>query len=95
MDTRSENNPDREVSITVRCMFFAQYAEFLGRTELELTLPAGSTVSHLVERVRADAPGGSQLPERPLVASNKRHVKPDCAIEDGDELAFLPPLGGG
>ncbi len=81
--------------ITVSCLFFARYAEILGRTELELEISSCSTVADAVERVRSDVDGGSGLPEQPLVARNQQHVKLDCLIEDGDELAFLPPLAGG
>jgi molybdopterin synthase sulfur carrier subunit len=84
-----------KTGITVRCLFFARYAEILGRTELELELVSGSTVADAVASLRSSEFGGGDLPERPLVAKNQRHVKLDCAVEDGDELAFLPPLAGG
>jgi len=95
MDTRIENNLGPEGEIALKCLFFAQYSELLGRTELELTVRAGASVSDVIELVRTEVPGGAQLPDGPLVARNQRHVKPGCLVEGGDELAFLPPLGGG
>jgi molybdopterin converting factor small subunit len=81
--------------ITVHCLFFARYAEIVGRTDLELELSRGSTVADAVDRVRSDVAGGHDLPTTPLVARNQQHVKFDSVVEDGDELAFLPPLAGG
>ena len=84
-----------DTSITVRCLFFARYAEILGSHEAELKLARGSSVADAVERLRSQTQGGQDLPDRPLVAKNQRHVQYDCGIENGDELAFFPPLAGG
>ena len=95
MSIREKTDRADESGITVRCFFFARYAELLGCTELELELCCGATVAAAVDFVRAHVAGGQQLPAEPLVAKNQQHVKHDSVVEDGDELAFLPPLGGG
>ena len=95
MCTRDKTDRADESGITVRCVFFARYAELLGCIELELDLSRGSTVADAVGHVRAHVPGGHQLPTDPLVAKNQHHVRHDSVVESGDELAFLPPLGGG
>jgi molybdopterin converting factor small subunit len=95
MNTRGETDRTDEVGTTVCCLFFARYAELLGRNDLQIVLPSGSTVADAVERVRLHVEGGHALPDKPLIAKNQRHVKFDCVVEDGDELAFLPPLAGG
>lgn len=78
----------------IRLRFFARYAELVGREELELPVPGGgpTTVEDVVRRVRAGVPGAARLPERPLTAVNLRHVRLDAPVQDGDEVAFLPPL---
>ncbi|PYP35551.1 MAG: hypothetical protein DMD46_11970 [Gemmatimonadetes bacterium] len=48
-----------------------------------------------MRRVREDLPGGGKLPERPLTAVNLKHVKLDATVQDGDEVALLPPIAGG
>lgn len=80
---------------TIRVRFFAHYAEVVGREEalLAFTLPA--TVRDVVRRVRDELPGGRGIPERPLAALNLTHAKLDTSVQDGDEVAFLPPLAGG
>ena len=59
-------------SLRIRCRLFARYAEALGTEEVGLDLPAGSTVADAVARVRAEVPGGEQLPVAPLVAVRAR-----------------------
>lgn len=80
---------------TIHVRLFARYAELVGRDALTLALPLPATVADVVQRLRAELPGGRGLPERPLTAVNLRQVKLDATLEDGDELALLPPLAGG
>ena len=82
-------------TITVHCRFFARYAEALGRDELALEVPDGTTVADAVRRLRANLPKGELLPERPVAAVNREHAAPDTRLADGDEMALLPPLAGG
>lgn len=79
----------------VRVRFFARYAELVGRSEAEVSLPLPATVGDVVRRVREEFPGGRALPERPLTAVNLKHVKLDATVRDGDEVALLPPIAGG
>jgi molybdopterin converting factor small subunit len=79
---------------TIRVLLFASYAERLGRDALDLTVAPGTTVTRVLELVRA-LPGGDQLPRHPLCALNLAHVAPDAIVRGGDELAILPPLAGG
>ncbi len=80
---------------TVRVRFFARYAELVGRAEAEVSLRLPATVADVLRRVREDFPQASALPERPLAAVNRRQVKLDAHVGDGDEVALLPPLAGG
>ena len=83
------------VSGTIRVRFFARYAELVGRDEAALAVPLPATVGDVVRRVREELPGARELPERPLAAVNLRHVRLDAPVQDGDEVALLPPLAGG
>ena len=80
---------------TVRVRFFARYADFVGREETALAVTFPATVGDVVRRVREDLPGGRDIPERPLTAVNLKHVKLDAPVQDGDEVALIPPLAGG
>lgn len=79
----------------IHVRFFARYAEFVGREEAVLAVPLPATVGDVVRHVRDELPGGKGIPERPLAALNLTHVKLDAPVQDGDEVAFLPPLAGG
>ena len=81
-------------SVTVR--FFARYAELTGcETAAVRVSGTVATVRDVLERVRETVPGARALPARPLAALNLRQVKLDARVNDGDEVALLPPLSGG
>jgi len=80
--------------VTLTVLFFASYADALGRGELELTLPPGSTVRALLALVRA-MPGAELLPPAPLVAVNQAYAPLTHPLATGDEVALIPPVAGG
>ena len=77
----------------VRLRYFASIRESLGRTTEEVDLPAGSTVSHVWERLVGERPALAQQRYRPAV--NQEYTTIDHALADGDELVFIPPVSGG
>jgi molybdopterin converting factor subunit 1 len=80
--------------VTVR--FFARYAELAGCESTAVSIPSDTTtVADVLARVRESVPGARQLPARPLAALNRHQVKLDARVQDGDEVALLPPLSGG
>ncbi len=79
----------------VKVRFFASYREVVGMSELELQLPHGSTVADAVSYLRRKGEPFVRLPEEPAVAVNQRYVRPSETLEEGDEVAFLPPVAGG
>ena len=64
-------------------------------TEAAVSLPLPATVGDVVRRVREDFPGAHALPERPLAAVNLKRVKLEARVQNGDEVALLPPIAGG
>lgn len=79
----------------VHIRYFAALREVMGRGDETLELPAGATVADasraLVERTPAlRAPLASCV-----AAVNRGYVAPDAPLAEGDELVFIPPLGGG
>jgi len=80
------------VDVTVRV--FASYADALGRSEVDLALPPGATVEDVVQSVTR-LPGGSAIPLTPLAAVNHRYVSLAAELNDGDEVALIPPVAGG
>jgi len=80
---------------TIRVRFFARYAELVGRAEAAVAVPLPATVGDVVRSVREQVPGAGDIPERPLAAVNLRHARLDASVQDGDEVALLPPIAGG
>jgi molybdopterin converting factor subunit 1 len=80
--------------MNVTVLLFASYADAIGTAEIEIALPAGSTVADAVRQVSA-LPGAEGVPPKPLVAVNERYASLDQALASGDELALIPPVAGG
>lgn len=76
--------------VTVR--YFATLRERRGVEEERLELPAASTPAGVWAQLFGHTP---LAPLRVMFAINQRYADPDTPLADGDELAFIPPLGGG
>ena len=76
--------------MTVR--YFAVLRERRGVDEERVELRSGETVSGLYARL-FPAAGGARLPVG--FAVNRALVGAETVLQAGDEVAFLPPLGGG
>jgi molybdopterin converting factor subunit 1 len=79
----------------IRVLAFARVRELLGFSEREFRLDDIPTVAALRSRLEKDAPGLVQLHDSTRVARNGHIVLDDAALSDGDEVALLPPVGGG
>lgn len=80
--------------MSMRVLLFASYADAVGAPELQVDLPAGSTVAELVQWVRAHH-GEDRLPPAPMVAVNQQYAGLDTTIGENDEVAIIPPVAGG
>ena len=81
--------------ITVQVKFFAAPREALGTSQIEMTLPAGSTAADLVERLKDAYPQLRPYTRFLSIAVNRAYVSYERELQDGDEVACLPPVGGG
>jgi len=78
--------------ITVR--FFSHVKHVLGRSEMTLQLPAGSTASEVEARVRREA-GGTLEGLLFRIAVNQQYAPETTVLSAGDEVAFISPVQGG
>jgi molybdopterin synthase sulfur carrier subunit len=62
---------------------------------MTLHLSEGTRVSGLVADLRSRGDSGSDLPPFPVVAVNEEYATEDRILEDGDVVAFIPPVAGG
>ena len=77
----------------LRILFFGVYREMSGARERDLSLPVGSRVSDVVAALRLRP--GLELPAQPVVAVNQEYARMDLQLEEGDEVALIPPVAGG
>ncbi len=80
--------------ITVK--LFATLKEKAGKNELTLAF-SGGTVGDLLKQASREYPVLKDLLSCGgiLVSVNHEFVKPDAQVQDGDEVAFMPPFSGG
>ena len=79
----------------VRLLVFAGLRELLGASERELALPEGARIRDAWELLAQRCPALAELRGSTRVARNGRLASFDDDLSDGDELALLPPVGGG
>lgn len=81
--------------IQVKVKFFAAPREALGTDEMEIEIPKGATVNELIDRLRDEYPVLDAYTRFLNVAVNRAYVGMQTELHDGDEVACLPPVGGG
>ncbi|MFW9958510.1 MAG: MoaD/ThiS family protein [Candidatus Odinarchaeota archaeon] len=91
----------------VRFKSFGPIRRILGQQIIELDVPEGSTVLHVVEQVvqlggttlRNLVIENGKIDSNLIIMLNKRDVStlggPDIIVKAGDELALLPHVQGG
>ena len=80
------------MKVFVKCFSQVKYA--VGTSELALDLNPGSTTVDLEKIIREKSAGA--LDDVTLrTAVNKVYVSQPVTLEDGDEVAFIPPVQGG
>ena len=79
----------------VSLRLFASYRERVGASELAVDLPAGSTVGDLADEVLRQHPGLTPNAATLVVAVNQEYQDQRHPLNDGDEVALIPPVSGG
>jgi len=93
MQNQAEATPDERIQITVK--FFAAPREALETDEIELEVPAGTTVEDLLDLLKEEYPVLRTYMRFLSVAVNRAYVGMGTELHDGDVVACLPPVGGG
>lgn len=79
----------------VTVLAFARLRELTGFSQRNLDLPDGARVDDVWDAVLAQAPAARGLRAVTRAARNGAMVGDDEVLKGGDELALLPPVGGG
>jgi len=78
-----------------RVLFFGILKELVGRPSEEAEVPAGTTIGGVLEGYAARFPRLREMAGSIAAARNRQFADFSAAVEDGDEVAFLPPVSGG
>ncbi len=81
--------------MTVRIKFFAAPREAIGVREIEKELAVGTTVEKLIGMLAEEYPALRAYIRSISVAVNRVYADVQTELHDGDQVACLPPVGGG
>ncbi len=79
----------------VRVRVFAALREILGKEEVEVELPEGTTIEGLWEQLVDDDDRLKPFTKSINFAINQDFVGKETELTRDDEVAFLPPVSGG
>jgi molybdopterin converting factor small subunit len=79
----------------VRVLAFARIRELLDESGRTLELSEGATIRDAWAALTQRSPAVDEMRSVTRVARNGRIADFDDTLSDGDELALLPPVGGG
>lgn len=79
----------------MKIRLFAVLREHAGQDGLDLDVPAGTTAGALKELVRTAVPALGPYLDATRVAVNLAFAPADQPIQPADDVALIPPVGGG
>ena len=75
----------------IKVLFFASLREQTGQSNLSIGWQEGMTTAQLWQQ----ATDSGTMPDNVLVACNQEYCDRETLVNDGDEVAFFPPVTGG
>jgi len=79
----------------IRMRYFASFRETTGQNEEILTVREGADVGDVRALLLSRYPRLRPIMERSACAVNHNYVSIDTTLHEGDEVVFIPPVGGG
>lgn len=81
--------------MTIKVLYFASLREEIGRVSDEFEFSNERLSSLNIAQLWQHATGQASFPAQLLVAVNQEYTEPHRLVNDGDEIAFFPPVTGG
>jgi molybdopterin synthase sulfur carrier subunit len=79
----------------IRIRYFASLREITGQNEELLMVDERTSVADIRALLVTRYPRLQPILERSLCAVNRGYVANETVLHEGDELVFIPPMGGG
>ena len=82
-------------TIQVTVKLFAIFQEVFALPEIQVEVSAGNSVSQIFDHLVSQQPSLEKWRSLTRYAINLNFVEPDTILNDGDEIALIPPVSGG
>jgi molybdopterin converting factor subunit 1 len=79
--------------VTVR--LFARLCDIVGSREVEQTVAPSATIADVWAALVSSHPGLAPYGSSISCARNEDYARMSTVVNEGDEIAFLPPVSGG
>jgi sulfur-carrier protein len=79
----------------IRLKLFAFFRQAFGASDLQYEIRAGATAKDLIDDIISKHPALEKSRDHVIITVNKQAVHPDALLNEGDEVAILPPVSGG
>ncbi len=79
----------------VTVCFYSYFKDLAGCAQVTETLPDGSTLADLFEKLAARFPKLAGMQESALMAVGVEYQDRSCVLKAGDEVSLFPPVQGG
>jgi molybdopterin converting factor subunit 1 len=79
----------------IEVQLFAHVRQAVGRDRVRVTLDAGARAADLLDHLAREHPPIAVSRRSLAVAVNQEIVGPEHQVRSGDEVALIPPVGGG
>lgn len=92
---RTKDRLRETMNIQIRMRYFAALREIAGRQEEILSVPEEASVTEARTFLLARYPQMENALAKAVCAVNHQYVTPTTKLKEGDEVVFIPPVGGG
>ena len=82
-------------TISVRVLYFAIMRDLLGKSTETLEVPVGTTAGEMFAMAITSKPELARLERSVMVMVNESYADKSAELNEGDEIAFIPPVSGG
>lgn len=79
----------------IHLRFFASLREATGTDAATVEVPEGADIAAVRALLAARTPAAEPILARCAIAVNRVYVTAETPLHDGDEVVFIPPVGGG
>ena len=81
--------------MNIEVLFFASARDLTGVSQLQVELPDGADLKRLLRQLTQENPALEPVVKSARFARNEEFVDLSSPLEDGDQVAWLPPVSGG